>query len=1717
MNTKEFLDYLKDLNIKLTVHGDKLRCSAPPGVLKPPLQDEIAERKDDILAYLKDAESVEEKAANIPPSLQEEDIPGTIYTPIQAVQRTPERLCLSFAQQRLWFLDQLEGANPVYNIPSACKLEGYLNLLALEQSLQEIVQRHEVLRTTFPSQNGVAHQKIQPNAEVKVPLIDLQAIPKAEQDTQVQTLIDAEVRQPFILAQDILIRFKLFKLDKTSHVLAITMHHIVSDGWSTGIFRRELSQLYTAFCEDRASPLAPLPIQYADFAHWQRQWLQGEVLERQLSYWQKQLANVPPLLELPTDRPRPPVQTFQGSQEYFELNEHLSQNLRTLCRQQKVTLFMLLLATFQTLLYRYSGETDIVVGFPIANRTRAEIEPLIGFFANTLALRSDFSDNPSFSELLNRIQQMTLDAYAHQDIPFERVVEALQPERNMSHAPLFQVMFVLQNVPMSDLDLSGMTLSFLDVETDTAKFDLLLSMREGSSGLKGRWEYNTDLFDPQTITRMIQHFEQLLEAIVADVEQQVARLPLLTVTERKLLQGWNNTLCDYPADRCIHQLFETQVGLTPDTVAVVFGKQQLSYRELNQRANQLARHLQTLGVSADVAVGICVERSLDLTLGILAILKAGGAYVPLDPTYPHERLTYMLSHSQATVLLTQQNLVGQLPEVAKHTVCLDRDWAIVSQQSTTNLLHQTQPDRLAYIIYTSGSTGQPKGVAMPHRALANLICWQVQHTAVPPDARTLQFAPISFDVSFQEIFSTWCAGGTLVLISEELRRDPMALLQLLQEQSIARLFLPFVALRQLAEVAKTTETLPSQLQEIITAGEQLQIVPAIRHLFSRLPNCTLHNHYGPSESHVVTALTLDSAIDRWSMLPSIGRPIANTQLYILDAWEQLVPIGVVGELYIGGVCLAAGYLNRPDLTAAKFIANPFVDAELAGGSSCCDRLYKTGDLARYLPDGNIEFLGRIDSQVKVRGFRIELGEVESTLAQYPAVEKTAVIVREEVTEHKCLVAYVVQRQATSLTIDELRRFLKQKLPDYMVPSNFVMLKALPLTPSGKVNRRALPAPDQNRQELEENFVAPRDDLEIQLANIWEKVLGIQPVGIRDNFFALGGHSLLAVRLFVEMEKTMSMNLSLATLFQAPTVEQLANIIRGEGLPVSWSSLVLLQSGGSKPPLFFPHGVGGNTLRNHILTHLLGKDRPLYGFQARGSDGIQLPRTQIEDMAACYVKEMQTIQHKGPYFLAGFCFGGLVAYEMAQQLQAQGQKVALLALLDAFSPKIRIQQRPKSRSARASNILKEMEKLNFIGKITYISGKIKGRVNRIKEQSLQQLKDIACDLYISQGWSLPHLLRHHYLLKTNAQASYDYVPKVYSGKVTLFRCTRQDSQFAHKPLLLGWDKLATGGVDLQEIEGFHDTMLREPTVQIVAQKLKTCLNKAQAEIEDVVQGQDLNHQRTIKESAGIVAIRSEGNYPPIFFVAPGSSTALQYHHLVSYLPIQYPCYCFQSIEIEDPETTLATIEEIAAYYIEQMLKVDSQEPYILSGRCGVGAAIIYEMALQLKEQKKQVHLIMLDPSYETFRSIEDKSNVNASPWLYYLYQIQFHWQRKQLLTRIKDKFLTRNSKGNRYPNDVEKINQSNLPVEKKRELINLFEQQRRAFRKYKPKATYQGTINLLLTDYRKRFGLVRYDYWKQLATEGLDIYMVPGHHNTILNEPDVQVLAEKIKLCLAKFR
>jgi amino acid adenylation domain-containing protein len=1041
---------------------------------------------------------------------------------------------LSFAQQRLWFLDQWAPGSAFYNVASAVRLGVAVSVGALERALAALVARHEVLRTTFPASEGRPVQVVAPVLRVPLELHDLSGLGVEERERRARRLAAEEAQRPFDLARGPLVRAGLVRLAADDHLLLVTLHHIVADGWSLGLFGRELAVCYEAFVAGREPELAELPIQYADFAVWQRDWLSGERLERQLDYWKRELEGLP-VLELPTDHPRPAFQSFRGAELPLALPGALAARLRGLGESEGCTLFMTLLAAFFVLLGRYSGQRDVVVGAPIAGRTRPELEALIGFFVNTLVLRGDLSGEPSFRELLRRVRQTALNGYANQDLPFELLVEHLHPQRDPSRNPLFQIGFVLQNAgaprpPQADAPLS----TPLRGEHGSAMFDMALHLWEHSDGLGGKVEFSTDLFELGSVERMLGHFRTLLEGAVADPDCSVWELPLLTAPERRrLLVDWNATGLAWERPvRGFHGLVEEQVDRSPDAVAVVWGERELSYLELDRAANRLAWRLRAAGVGPERLVGVCLQRSPELVVALLAVLKAGGAFVPLDPGYPRERLRFMLEDADVTALVSERALAAELPRTAARLVLVDEqpDREPPDRRPPAD----TAPNQLAYVIYTSGSTGHPKGAMIEHEAFANHLRWMQAELPLDSSDRVLQRTPVSFDACLWEIFAPLVAGAAMVLAPPAKAGAELDLVELITNHEVTVLQLVPSHLRLL--LAEPGLERCRSLRRLFCGGEPLAS-DLVADLHARLDVVELFNLYGPTEACVDATwwrCSRDSP-PRGPWAP-IGRPVANVRVFVVDGGLRPVPVGVVGELCLGGVGVGRGYLGRPELTAERFVSDPF------GGSG---RLFRTGDLVRWRADGCLEFVGRVDDQVKLRGFRIELGEVEAVLGAQAGVREVVVAVREDGSGQRRLVAYVVpEREPAADAVAGWRAGLRRLLPEHMVPAVFVLLERLPVTANGKLDRAALPQPDATRPELEARYVAPADAVEARLAGLWGEVLGLERVGVEDDFFSeLGGHSLLATQLLSRIRKAFDVELALRALFEAPTVRELANAVR----------------------------------------------------------------------------------------------------------------------------------------------------------------------------------------------------------------------------------------------------------------------------------------------------------------------------------------------------------------------------------------------------------------------------------------------------------------------------------------------------------------------------------------------------------------------------------------------
>jgi amino acid adenylation domain-containing protein len=1284
------------------------------------------------------------------------------------------RVALSVTQERLWVLDQLHPLNPSQNLACGLRLTTLVDQSALQAALDAVVQRHEILRTEFRLVDGVPVQVIRPHARIALNVVPLQHLAGQEREGQLYRRAQQETQTPFDLSSGPLLRAFLFQLTDTECVLLALCHRIVCDEQSLRLVLSEVNSLYRDGTSRESQAATGMPRQYREVVA-----QDPAPSATELSYWKQRLEGAPSSIDLPADRQRPAVQNFRGDKQRMSIDAPLLERLSAISQRHEASIFATVLAAFAVLLSRYSRQDDLVVGTRVSGREQRELENVIGPVANMLALRIDASGDASFADFLARVRESANHAFMHQNVPFEAIVKQLHLERNMSRHPLFQVMLTMENAAEYPPLTPGV--DWFEVQNSTEQFDLSVECVTKENGLEATFSYNCDLFDAETIGRMMEHFRILLESCVQDDGLPISRMEWLSAAERhQLLVEWNDTAVAYPPAECVHELFEAQVERTPNAIALNFENQSLTYRELNESANRLAHHLAATGVGPDKLVAVFMERSIDMLVAVLAILKAGAGYVPLDPMYPPERLAFMLSDSSAAALVTKQAMLARLPGKVSNAVCVDSSEEQIAAHSNKNMRSGATRENLVYVIYTSGSTGKPKGVCLPHRALTNLILWQLDNSHLPPGSPTIQFTSLSFDVSFQEIFSTWCSGGKLVLISEMLRRDPFSLLHFLREQKIARLFLPFVALQHLAEAAQDEADPPQNLLEIVTAGEQLQVTRQLTNLFLQLPKCRLYNHYGPSESHVVTSFQLAGSPDTWPMLPSIGKPIANTQIYILDPAMNPVPVGVCGELYIGGVALAQGYLNRPELNAAKFVPNPYAQTSEA-------RLYKTGDLARFLPDGNIEYLGRGDQQVKIRGFRVELGEIENALTKHTAVQQAVVTVWEDVPGNKRLVAYILSKE-DDLDIQELRKYLAKSLPEYMVPGTFSVVQRFPLTPSGKVDRRNLPAPAV--PEHRSGMIAPRNQTERQLVAIYQKVLNVEAVGVLDDFFSLGGHSLLAARLLTQIRETTGKQIPLSALFQSATVESLARLIE-QGAEVSTEPVAMnIQSGdGSRLPFFAIVPPGEEALGYAMLARHMGSRQTVYKIQGYAPvlDGSRPhTREELKSLTDEYVAAIRSVQPHGPYCLGGWCDGTHIAEQIVLRLEAEGEEVGLFAIFDTW--------------------VLQHSQIRWLWKVDYYR-------RWLREMKGKKLAERIAS-YKGAAESKVNLLTGKKTPRTDWQQAYwpeDFSPPRFRAPVVLFKRPKQQFFYINDPQM-GWGHRSESGVEIHAVDFHHQNILREPHVR-----------------------------------------------------------------------------------------------------------------------------------------------------------------------------------------------------------------------------------------------------------------------------------------------------------------
>jgi amino acid adenylation domain-containing protein len=1393
MSVSLLLSRLKDQDIILRLDGDQLKINAPKGAVSPDLHAEILASKSEIITYIKATQAA-------------------IFSPIEHVDNG-NRYPLSFAQQRLWFLNQYEPDSSAYTIVDTREFSFDLDIPAFEASITEIVRRHSALRTIF--QTDDTNQPIQiilPPTSFKLQVIDLEEVPAEDKEEEAQKRVTQQTQIPFDLSSGPLFRIVLFHLEPERHWLLLIFHHIISDGWSTGLFLNELQILYEAFRQGEPSPLPDLAIQYSDFALWQRRKYDFQTLHTKIDFWKEKLKSPLPILELPGDRQRPAFMTFHGATQRSMLPPGLTEKLRQLGNQLEVTPFMLLLAAFKALLFRYSGQEDIIIGTPTANRSQVEIEPLIGLFVNTLAMRTDLSGNPTFSELVARVRETSLAAFSNQEVPFEMIVEAIHPPRDTSHSPIFQIFFILQNTPARASQGNDLRPKQVKIDKQSAKFDLTLEIWHDLNGLFYEFEYNTDLFKPATIDRFTSHYQTLLETVCTNPQAHIAEISLLTAAERRqCLVEWNATDKEYP-QQTIQALFESQAARTPQAIAVSDEQGEITYADLNHRANQLARYLGELGVGRETLVGISLPRSISMVISLLAILKAGGAYIPLDPNFPLDRLRYMLNDSGAPLLITQSDLAPRFSELSIRAICLDTQAAAIEKQSGLPLGNEPYLDQLAYVIYTSGSTGRPKGVQVLQRGVVNFLISMQDRPGISETDILLSVTTLSFDIAGLEIYLPLIRGARVILTGSNTAGDGARLRQVLDQTKATIVQATPSTWRMLIEAGWKGD---SPVKALV-GGEALPPDLAA----SLLERCeSLWNMYGPTETTIWSTLCQISPTDEPI---TIGRPIANTQVYLLDPYGQPVLVGVPGELYIGGDGVARGYLNRPELTSEKFVPDPFQGLTHS-------RLYRTGDLARYLDDGRIEFIGRKDDQVKIHGVRIELGEVTASILEFSGVNSAVVVGRKDDPNHPYLAAYVEPLPGQMIAADGLRQFLSGKLPTAMIPTRYVFLDRLPLTPNGKVDFKALPPPDR-MMPAHEGMIQPRDVIEAKLIQIWKKILHVDRLGVQDDFFQLGGHSLLAVQMFIQIQETFGVNLPLTSLFQKANIEHLANLIHQQRGFVQWSSLVEIQPSGSKPPLFCIHGLTGDIVWFNRLVPFMDPDQPIWGLQSQGLDGVQKPLVAMEEIAALYIREMQSIQPAGPYYLCGYSFGGSLAFEIARQMEQQKIEVGLLAIIDHASPKsdyYQVKYNSAFLSALVHNVPQRIADIlrlrpdQFAARLRrVITVFVKALTGKLRSNQTARIE--ATDL-IDHAASMPAHVKT--IIETNFHAIENYIPGYYPGTVTLLRARGGRLFVSHDPQM-GWGNFSTA-VAVKIISGSHLGLFEESNIKNLAKELQCCLDESQA--------------------------------------------------------------------------------------------------------------------------------------------------------------------------------------------------------------------------------------------------------------------------------------------------
>src|SRR5215204_983386 len=1675
---------------------------------------------------------------------------------------------LSFAQQRLWFLQQMNPQSPAYNMPVTSHLLGRLDGKALEQALNEIVQRHEVLRTTFQMVDAQPMQVISPRVALALPLLDLTHLPQTAREAEAHRLALKNLNQPFDLVNGPLLRAGLLRMNVDDHVLLLTMHHIISDGWSISILVNELAALYNSFSHGVPAMLPDLPIQYADYAQWQRSWLTGKVFEVQLDYWKKQLEGAPPILEVPTDRPRPSIQSFRGSLEHFTVAEDVVRELRELCREEGATMFMVLLAAFQTLLHRYARQDVIVVGTPIAGRNRQELEGLIGFFINTLVMRADFCDDLSFRQLLAQVKETALGAYAHQEFPFDKLVEELQPQRDLSHMPIIQAMFVLQNTPDESIELPGLAIKPVNVESGTARFDLSLNVWETGAALTGYLSYRTDLFDAATIKRMLAHFRTLLESIVNHPDERVSALSLLLEDERtQLLHGWNPSKPSFPQDVSLHCLFEAQAERAASATALIFEGASISYDELNKRANRLAHHLRALGVGPEIRVCLLLERSPEMIVAMLAILKAGGVYVPLDPTYPAERIAFLLNDSGAHVCVTQQGFLEKhLSQQNIAIVCLDTDSEVIDAQPEHNLVSTSGPDNLAYVIYTSGSTGKPKGVMVTHRNVARLLA--ATHDWFNFDERdtwTL-FHSYAFDFSVWELWGALLSGGRLVVVPYWVSRSPEDFHNLLARERVTVLNQTPSAFRQLSRIdAAQDGAEPLSLRAVIFGGEALE--PAsLRGWMQRHGDVQprLINMYGITEKNVHVSYSPITLSDANTVTGSvIGEPIPDLQLYLLDKNLEPVPLGVCGEMYAGGDGLARGYLNRAELTAERFMPNPF--ARGAGA-----RFYRTGDLARRLGNGDIEYLGRADEQVKVRGFRIEPGEIETALRTHTSVRAAVVVARTDTSGDQRLCAYVVARRKGELRVDELRAYLKERLPEHMIPAVFVELEEIPLTAHGKLDKRRLPEPGGERPEFEKRYEAARSDVEAMLSELWRDVLGVEHVGIHDDFFDLGGDSIKGVIFIDRLQERLGEIVHVVNIFNAPTIASFARYIEEQhpNAVARIAGVTHAESGERAHESAKVTSVKLAQIRELIapLPPRVNdcaalKNRPAIFILAPPRSGTTLLRVMLGGHSHFFsppeleLLSFNTLAERKQAFSGAFSFWLEGALRAIMEIKGCGAEEAAS-----------IMRGLEERDLSTKEFYRLMQE--WIGDRTLVD---KTPSYALHTSILQRAEvDFENAFYI-------HLLRHPCgMIRSFEEAKLDHIFFRYAHPFSRRELAEMIWTISHQNILeflqdvpigrqyqLKFEDLVSRPREsLEQICNFlgvefHSDMLQP--YKDGAQRMTDGIHAESRMLGDVkfhsYQGIEasvgekwkedadrydlaeetqkvaalLGYERQVSEPAPrsafrlafldsehpLVSIQPRGSRPPFLCAHAVGGSVFSYVTLARRLGPTQPFYALQARGLMGTQEPHTRIEVMAADYIHAIRQVQESGPYVLGG-WSMGGLVAFEMACQLQRQGQQVALVALFDSITPYTVRFRQENEEAMHVASFAFHLGFSPAEmanvsEQLLSfseeiQLKHLFELAQSKG---------IFPKGFNLAQLHHLFKVYRSNNEAALAYRPQAC-SAPLALFRAAETMDEELRDTTYgWSQLAEGSLEIEVVTGDHFTMLEEPHVSLLAQKLRVRLAQ--